>query len=483
MTGDLVISGGGELAVSTDALAGAAQTLENIADQCRYATNALAAIDRGVSTTMLRQVDAPVSAVDAEAEIASALALIVDAGGVADGLAGAVRLSATAYGVADRVQQRIAQDLAARFGYVAGMLTPMAIITALPALLFAGQFALVMSAFPGGREALGSLATAFITDHRRELTDPAVVSLIRLAVMSTDDYIAGLLHLPPGAQEALGDEGLGVVGVSTSAAFIVLAASQFGALQETGVAISRVPTIGRAAGATKPPADILDRLDRIPGPEASTTGARVRIDRMTIPGKPDAFEVYIAGTSTWDVANSTNPFDMTSNMHGVAELDPGSRRAVQLAMADAGITPESKVVFSGYSQGGLIARALAASGDYATAGLVTFGGPGGQIALPNSFPSVILEHTDDFVPALGGSESSTEAIRVRREVYGDREFDNEFVVPAHERSNYRDTAMLADSAQNESVRDAIRRINEATDGATDVTTTSYVASRDAEPGG
>ena len=58
---------------------------------------------RGDAKTMLREVDAPVSAVDAEGVIASALALIVDAGGVADGLAGAVRLSATAYGVADRV--------------------------------------------------------------------------------------------------------------------------------------------------------------------------------------------------------------------------------------------------------------------------------------------------------------------------------------------------------------------------------------------
>ena len=475
---DLIISGGGTIAVATDSLLGAAQSLERIGDECRYATQALAVIDGGVSAALLRQVDAPISALDSDGEIATAIAFVAEAERTAAELASVLRMSATAYGAADAVGQRIAQQLAAQLGYVAGVFTPMLIITALPALMFAGQFAVVASVMPGGREALAAIAAQFLSDHRRELTDPGMVSLIRLAVMSTDDYIAGLLHLPPGAAEALGDEGLGVAGTDTSAAFIILAASQFGALRETAVTITRVPTVGRGADARMPPQSTVERLDRIPGPEASTTGARVQIDRVSIPGKPDAFEVYIAGTSTWDIANSTNPFDMTSNMHGVAELDPGSRRAVELAMADAGVTPWSTVTFTGYSQGALIARALAASGDYNTAGLVTFGGPGGQIALPDTFPSVIIEHTDDLVPALGGTESSTDAVRVRREVYGDgAEFDNKFAVPAHERSNYRDTAILTDAADSESVQRALRAMNQATAGATAITTTSYVATR------
>ena len=51
-------------------------------------------------------------------------------------------------------------------------------------------------------------------------------------------------------------------------------------------------------------------------------------------------------------------------------------------MALAGITAGSAVVFTGYSQGGLIAARLAASGDYHTTGLYTLGGPAGQVPVP-----------------------------------------------------------------------------------------------------
>ena len=273
---------------------------------------------------------------------------------------------------------------------------------------------------------------------------------------------------------ALGDQGLGITGVNTTAGLVALAAGAFGAMKETPVAVKGSPTTGFVGGR---PLGIADRLDRVPGPESATGTARVRIDRFAHEGEEDSFEVYIAGTVSWDVRNSDTPFDLTSNIRGVAELDPGSRKAVELAMADAGITDSSKVVFTGYSQGALIARAVAASGDWNTAGLVTFGGPGGQIELPANVPALVVEHTDDFVPALGGTESSGTAVHVERQVYAGRSFDNEFVVPAHERSNYRDTAALIDTAKSSQLRSTLDEIDRASAGGTLVSSTSYTAER------
>jgi len=470
----IVISGGGTVAVATDQLIGIAQSLEAIRDGSLYSHRALVMIDSLVSSAMLRQADAPLSAADAENALEEARALLVEANERAEFLAGALRLSARAYGVAEHTLESLAEELAARAGFALGVMTPMAVIAALPALLLVGQALGIVALVPGGREAMTRTATAWMADHRDELTNPLVVALIRLAVQSSDDYIGGLIGLPPEVSRALGDEGLGLTGVNTTAGLVALAAGAFGLMKETPVRVQGSPTTGFIGGK---PLGIADRLDRVPGPESATGTARVRIDRFEHDDGEDSFEVYIAGTVNWDVRDSDTPFDLTSNIRGVAELDPGSREAVELAMADAGITDSSAVVFTGYSQGGLIARAVAASGDWNTAGLVTFGGPGGQIELPADVPALVIDHTDDFVPALGGVESSTTAVHVERQVYADRTFDNEFVVPAHERSNYRDTAALIDTAESSQLRATLDAIDRASAGGRLVSSTSYTAER------
>ena len=473
----LVISGSGTVAVATDELFGLAQSLERLADDTRQSHLTLTMIDVSVSPAALRLADAPISALDAEDQLALARALLLDSHDRAAALAGGLRASALAYGETEREREQLAQQLAARLGTLAGGLTPVLVLAALPALLFGGELLAVVALVPGGMEGLRRAASDWLTAHRRELSDPATVELIRLLVMSTDDYFGGLVQIPPEIVAALGDEGAGVFGVNTAAAAIILGAAPFGLLRETDVAITPVPTAGVPATGTVPPRGIADRLDRIPGPESEDGAARVRIDTIHVDGEPDRFEVFIAGTASWDVAGSETPFDQTSNLHGVGQLDPGSRRAVEKAMAESGVTRSSEVVFTGYSQGGLIARALAASGDYNTKGLVTFGGPGGQIEIPDSFPAVIVEHTDDLVPALGGTNLAPDAVTVRREIYGDRPFDNDFAVPAHERGNYRETAVLIDGAESDAVRRAVRDIDRVSEGTTSVTSASYLATR------
>lgn len=479
MSGDspLVISGSGSMAVTTDALVGLAQSLELLADENRESHLTLTMIDVSVSPAALRLADAPISAADAEGQVLLARSLLVDAHDRAAFLAAGLRASALSYGQSERVREQLAQQLAARLGGLAGGLTPLVLVAALPALLLGGQVLGAVALVPGGIDGLRRVAVDWLMAHRAELANPATVELVRLLVMSTDDYFGGLLQVPPGVMAALGDEGAGVLGVNTAAAAIIIGAAPFGLLRETGVSVTAVPTAGVPITGTVAPRGIADRLDRIPGPEAEDGAARVRIDTIHSPGEPDRFEVFIAGTVSWDVAGSETPFDQTSNLHGVAQLDPGSRRAVELAMADSGVTPDSEVVFTGYSQGGLIARALAASGDYSTAGLVTFGGPGGQIELDGSYPAVIVEHTDDLVPALGGTNLAPDAVTVRREVYADHPIDNDLPVPAHDRGNYRDTSVLIDSAQSDDVRRALRELDRASMGAATVTSRSYLAER------
>jgi len=473
----LVISGSGSLAVATDELIGLAQSLDLLAGGSRESHLTLTMIDVSVSPAALRLADAPISAIDAEGQVSVARSLLIDAHDRAAALAAGLRASALAYGQTEQQREQLAQQLAARLGGLAGGLTPMVLLAALPALLVGAEVLGTIALVPGGMEYLRRTAADMLANHRRELTDPATVELIRLMVMSTDDYFGGLLQVPPQVVSALGDEGAGVLGVNTAAAAIIMGAAPLGLLRETGVSVTAVPTAGVPGSGATPPRGIADRLDRIPGPESEDGEARVRIDTIHTAGRPDRFEVFIAGTASWDVANSETPFDQTSNLHGVAQLDPGSRRAVEKAMAESGVTPTSEVVFTGYSQGGLIARALAASGDYNTKGLVTFGGPGGQIEVPGTFPTVIVEHTDDLVPALGGTNLAPDAVTVRREVYADRLIDNDFSVPSHERGNYRDTAVLIDDAQSDAVREAVRELDRVSAGADSITSTSYLAKR------
>jgi len=480
--GGIVISGSGSLAVATDELFGLAQALEHLGADARQDHLTLTMTDVSVSPGVVRSAAVPASAVTtalaAEAEIDAARLLLIEAHDRALAIAAALRSAALAYGEAEESRERIAQQLAARLGSAAGSLTPLMLLAALPALIVGGELLATVALVPGGLDGVRRVVGAWMNDHRSELNNPATIALIRLLVMSTDDYFGGLVQLPPELVAALGDEGAGVTGVNTAAAAIVIGAAPFGLLKETDVAVTPVPTAGIPAAGTVPPRGIANRLDRIPGPESEDGSARVRIDTIHVPGKPDRYEVFIAGTVSWGAGETTTPFDMTSNLQGVAGLDPGSRRAVELAMADSGITSSSEVVFTGYSQGALVARALAASGDYQTAGLVTFGGPGGQIELPDSFPALIVEHTDDLVPALGGSNLAPDAVTVQREVYGHgRPMDNEFVVPAHERSNYRDTAVMIDQAESDQVRSAVREIERMSAGATSVTSVSYLAAR------
>lgn len=156
-------------------------------------------------------------------------------------------------------------------------------------------------------------------------------------------------------------------------------------------------------------ATLEERILRIP-----PSHTPIRIERYADDGGLVSTEVFIAGTSDWGVGDTSNPFDLESNIALVAGMTSASWVAVEMAMKRSGVRPGDRVTFVGHSQGGLIAARLAESGRYTTTGLITVGAPLGGTPVHGDYPAVSLSHTDDLVPPLGGRVEPTRGIGVSR---------------------------------------------------------------------
>jgi hypothetical protein len=475
---DITISGGGSYAVATDALFADAEALDLVRDGTGDIAASLARLDATASEALLRSAGAPACAFDAEVELDRARGQLSGARWQSTTLATALRAAAEGYGRVEHASSRAAQEAAAALGFGVGRLLPLfacLVAPALPAVAAGVVLAAVLA--PALREKGGATIGEWFADNNRVLTNPLTVALVRAGVMSIDDVIGGVVGLPPGVMRAVGDEGAGLVGLDTSAATVLALGAPVGLLTESAVATRAQ----RERVVDGPPQGLAERLDRVPqrthAPDGAARGAHIRIDRYEMPGGDDRFEVYITGTADFSPAAGAEPFDLTSNIAGMAELPAGSMRAVQQAMAEAGVTEHSPVQFSGFSQGGLVAVSLAASGEYNTQGVFTAGAPTAQADLPSTIPVVELEHTDDIVPAMGGMRTDVDAVLVEREAFAGRDTPEGVAVPSHDRDEYRVTAALADEARSAMLASAIDRLDGFGAGATAITSTTYVAER------
>jgi len=190
--------------------------------------------------------------------------------------------------------------------------------------------------------------------------------------------------------------------------------------------------------AIKPPQSLADRLARIPHADQ----APIRIERYATRNGEGITEVFIAGTRHLGAGDTSEAFDMASNIALVAGVTAASMVAVERAMKNAGVTSTDKVTFVGHSQGGLIATRLAESGRYQTAGLVTVGAPVGVAPVRGSYPAVHIVHSDDVVPSLGGHAAPTRAVRI--ETHSGAPVGG--AIEAHSLAAYTRTAMVADSS-------------------------------------
>jgi pimeloyl-ACP methyl ester carboxylesterase len=152
------------------------------------------------------------------------------------------------------------------------------------------------------------------------------------------------------------------------------------------------------------------------------------------------YVVYIPGTQSWGLKPGVNPFDLTSNLSAISKIGfAGSERAVEAAMRQAGIGPDSRVLLVGHSQGGLIAANI--STRYAGSKVVTFGAPLGLLAGELVAPTLAVEHRADPVPQLDGRPNpmSTHWVTVRQD------FAAADLLAQHEMTGYQQTAFEIDS--------------------------------------
>jgi pimeloyl-ACP methyl ester carboxylesterase len=168
-------------------------------------------------------------------------------------------------------------------------------------------------------------------------------------------------------------------------------------------------------------------------------------------------EVYIAGTDAHAELGGEQPWDMASNIAIIGRSDASSLQAVRSALAAEGVTADTSIVFTGYSQGGAIATALAESGDYRTTGLVSVGAPSGAMPVRGDYPAIVIEHRDDLVPVLSGIRRESNAVIVRGDAVsvGERP---DGPVPAHDLARYLRTAAQADAHDSEALRAAIEAL-------------------------
>jgi hypothetical protein len=435
----LVVSGGGSTVVATDEMLARAAALRVLNSEARDWRNRLERIRD------LERVPAPAWTSRGVGAHVFSLACAVDSvERRSDELASRLVAAAEGYGDADRRAQVLSGISGASFTWLLGRLAPILLSAAVPALTGATVGWLLASftaAQPGDTsEGLSEL----VRENPRLLTNPAVVQLVRVLLSGVDDGAAGVLGVPLPLSIALGDEGAGLLGVTSSAVGLLSLARPLGLLRETPVTVT--PAGGPVP--TRPPNGLADLARRIP--TVSTRGPQVRIERYGGALKP-SWILYIGGTASWKPVPGGQPWDVTSNVTAVAEQASGSYRSVIAALRQAGVKPDDPVIPVGHSQGGLIATQVAASGSFNIAALATFGTPAAHVHVPDTTPSIQTQHTDDLVTALGGTADDPEStgaahLIVSREVFATESVPSGETLPAHDLDRYRRTAELIDAS-------------------------------------
>jgi pimeloyl-ACP methyl ester carboxylesterase len=464
-------TGNGQVVVASDALLTQLDALGGLSEVLRLAAGQLVSLLDRSNVVGSIALDVPPAALDARRVSAAALQHLWIAGQLAGNIRDSLVRSLQRYSSAEHSAAAFVHAVDEQVAWAAGQLArtlgvPLAILGVGEVLADC-----VMTGIPPTQ--LGTRAQNFLKAYPRILTNPFTVAEIREAAADADGFGAGFAGVPLGVADTL--EAAGVIGVPTSAATVVAVGNEVGLLKETPVTVRKTSSFEYGA----PPTTLAARAHSFPDAHDDPNGEQIRIDRYVTPGQPDRFDVYVTGTVTFDPKTSTQPFDFTSDLTGVANESPASLRAVEAAMAKAGVTPTSPVVLNGYSQGGLVASLAAASGKYNVKGVVTFGAPSDQVRIPASIPVLSVRNAEDLVPATSGYDTNPHAVVVERSVFDHRAVPSEWAVPAHRLSYYQQTAAEVDRSDSSEVRGVLDPLDAFGAGAHRVDSTLWVADRQA----
>jgi hypothetical protein len=265
---------------------------------------------------------------------------------------------------------------------------------------------------------------------------------------AADSYFGGEIEISrelregpelPIAQLAFGIAGagslLGVFGETKVSANLVGVESAISSPTSIGTLADRLTGVGAMIGKQKGADSAWLRIEKFREPASPVSAANGLVSVSEA-----RYVVYIPGTQSWGPKPAVNPFDLTSNLSAISKTGfAGSERAVEAAMKQAGIGPNSKVLLVGHSQGGLVAANI--STRYAGSKVVTFGAPLGLLAGELSAPTLAIEHRADPVTQLDGRPNPLAAkwVTVRQD------FAANDPIAQHEMSGYRQTAFEIDN--------------------------------------
>ncbi len=221
-----------------------------------------------------------------------------------------------------------------------------------------------------------------------------------------------------------------------------MAAVGLGALTRSGRAGAEVETVG-ALGLRAAPTSIGAIAERVAATHVADKPTVV-IERYT-DGKRSVFVAYLPGMRSLEVGAGSEPFDLAASVQQLAEPEAAvSQAAVEEALRAAGVKPTDELVVAGYSQGGMVAGALASgTGGFNVSAIVTLGAPIAQLELPADTAVMAIEHSNDVIPALSGAINplTENWVTVGREI--DLQL-GQSALTAHELDAYVETSKLID---------------------------------------
>lgn len=301
-------------------------------------------------------------------------------------------------------------------------------------------------------------AFAYLAENAHVLATPETVMFLR-SLVSAGDEILTVDPFP------LGTVGNGKNPTELAGTITALG----GAL--TGGGVLNVSATRRQPVDTAP-GSIADLTATIPDTEEH--GAHASITEYRREDGSTVYLVSVAGTSSAEFGGESG-MDNLSNLAAYAGMDQQSLGAVRDAMAEAGIGEGDDVVFTGYSQGALIATQLASSGDWDTQSVVLAGTPVHGNAVGGDVPVVQLEHDGDLITGLQGwvAPAAGGVAVVRRNPYPDGVTAQAGVLGPHTLTNYRETAAMYDRVDDASAVQRRDAVVAPFAGATAVTTTDF----------